>query len=147
MFEIVTFEKDGKQFKTVAAVVQHREDEVYLFDYLSSDRLYKIIDRKPFNRMNALEEQERLFPKNQTLPEICQFLHMATNGSTDPLPSEVEIDACIMLTMRVATWRNYNTLPEIFDEAVKNLVLATLRDVTNMDLAAHQLSLQPLYEV
>jgi hypothetical protein len=82
------------------------------------------------SRASVRALQQRLFP-GQCLPEICLALRRGCNGSGEPW-AEADVRATLDLLQRaLATWEE-ETGPAFarrFDEAVRNLVQATIAEV------------------
>lgn len=80
-------------------------------------------------RLLALEEQRRLFPDCETLPEICVNLRMGTNGSADEWSATFVALTIAMLEARLATWEeSVPASAKPFDDAVKAMVKATINE-------------------
>lgn len=68
-----------------------------------------------------------------TLLSVCLDLRMAHTGATDPLPNEVVQARCAALRARLGAWTpSYHPGRAGFDEAVKQLVVATLAEVQSV---------------
>ena len=76
-------------------------------------------------RFRAIEEQTRLFG-TKMLPEICIELRHAVNGAADPWPDKEIAETVRMLTMRLDTWHASIRWDQRFDDAVREMILATL---------------------
>ena len=84
--------------------------------------------------MTELREwHDRLFGASLTLPAACIDLRMAVNGSSDPWPAEKVKDAVDYLRHRLSYWRDSNDAYRAVDDAVRNLVQATLGEVCRDD--------------
>jgi hypothetical protein len=76
-------------------------------------------------RSDAVNFQEMLFGRAM-LTDICMALRSACNGSADPWTDYKKSQTIRLLKARLATWQ----LPSNeVDEAVKQLVCATLKEV------------------
>lgn len=80
-------------------------------------------------RHDAITEQDRLFGPQLMLPEICMNLRMAVNGSADPWPPEQVRETVAMFWARLATWQVQGQRSKRVDDAVRELVAATLAEV------------------
>lgn len=67
--------------------------------------------------------------KTTTLPTLCLDLRMACNGSADPMKDEDRDGAIAYLQGRLDAWKPAVRGQESFDEAVRQLVIATLAEV------------------
>lgn len=65
-----------------------------------------------------------------TLPEICLDLRMAHNGSADPMPDKKSAELIGHLRTKLDNWKPSDPFSERFDDCVKQLVIATLREVS-----------------
>lgn len=80
-------------------------------------------------RLQSLKEQERLFGQMTTLPEICLAVRGAVNGAADPWPTEKVDETLVMLRSRLNTWQESSRTYTRVDNAVKEMVLATIEEV------------------
>lgn len=82
-------------------------------------------------RVELLEEQDKLFGRQIMLPEICLNLRMAVNGSADPWPDDQIEKTVYILQRRLDLWIDSHSRYKRVDDAVKELVIATLAEVKN----------------
>lgn len=61
------------------------------------------------------------------LPLICQSVHMATTGSGDCIPDQHHAQICY-LKAALATWDKSEPRTAIYDNVVRALIEATLRE-------------------
>lgn len=67
--------------------------------------------------------------KTTTIPTLCLDLRMACNGSADPMKDEDRNAAIAYLQSRIDAWKPSSRGQEGFDEAVRQLAIATLAEV------------------
>lgn len=84
-------------------------------------------------RRKAVELQAELCTYD-TLPQICMELRMACNGSATPYRPEYVEKVVAMLKERLRTWEDSPPKYARFDNAVRELVAATIAEA-----AAYQL--------
>lgn len=72
------------------------------------------------------EASEHMNP-GEDLLSICLTMHMHHTGASDPLPDETLIRYRTILRLAIQHWHLPVHYPE-FDECVRNLVLATIRE-------------------
>ena len=90
----------------------------------------------PHDRTHAFDLCLAAFGKDTTLLDACLMLRAACDGSADPI-SEAERDQCVeALRARLDVWEP-PVLPKgaRFDAAVRELVEATIAEVTRDDAA------------
>lgn len=84
------------------------------------------------NSAELREWQSKLFGPSAMLPQICMELRMAVNGSSDPW-SEAESSAVNeslrFLQARLDNWEAGDAQRDGVDNAVKNLVRETIKEV------------------
>ncbi len=83
----------------------------------------------------ALKWQERLFRKcdYHDLCSICMELRSGVNGYADEWRSVYIKEVIGMLRARLETWREAGKREERMDNAVKELVMATIEEVESYD--------------
>lgn len=84
---------------------------------------------EPDRNIEAKRWQERLCGRGIMLPEICLGLRGACNGSADPWQPDLVKETLAMLQARMDSWRPGRKVEERFDNAVKELVAATMEEV------------------
>lgn len=89
---------------------------------------------KPMTRRRAVEWQEKLFGRSHEsmLPSICMSVRIGVNGSGDEWEPSLIRETLEMLKARIDTWEDSVCQKEAaVDDAVKNLVQATISEVTS----------------
>lgn len=81
-------------------------------------------------RQAALVEFAAAFGEEATLLDACLGLRMACSGAADPVRDEDKLRMLDALRARLDTWQpSHHPKWEAFDEAVRQLVVATLAEV------------------
>jgi hypothetical protein len=78
--------------------------------------------------LDAVEEQAALFG-DMDLPSICLALRAGVNGMADYMDVDQVKNGLKMLQMRLDTWESGFKGAERFDNAVKEMVIATIEEV------------------
>lgn len=63
-----------------------------------------------------------------TLPELCMLVHMYSNGSSDELCESDYDNAKKTLQIALDNWKEERLEDKLFDDAVKNLIIATIEE-------------------
>jgi hypothetical protein len=74
----------------------------------------------------SMELTEELVGNDKTVLDVCLMLHMSNTGSADPLTLEDEDKSLKLLKMMLSKWADSHVSSKRFDDAVKNLIEATL---------------------
>lgn len=81
-------------------------------------------------RLRAGRQFEAAFGRHVTLPDGCLWLRMAKTGAGDPLSPDAVEAMLQALEARLAAWTpSYSPTVAKFDEAVRQLVIATIDEV------------------
>ena len=82
-------------------------------------------------RLAALQEQERLCGTgpHSNLASVCMSLRWGVNGSADAWDPALITAHVHLLEMRLATWQQSDTRAKRVDNAVHELVRATIEEV------------------
>ena len=71
----------------------------------------------------------QLMEPDENLLTICLALHMSVHGSSDPLPQDVHERYVLTLKDAFYTWEAGREASKDFDDAVLDLIMATLSEV------------------
>lgn len=80
-------------------------------------------------RQAALDQFKAAFGKDATLLDACLDLRMACSGACDPISDEGRATQVAALEVRLAVWEPRGEPWRRFDEAVRELVRATIAEV------------------
>jgi hypothetical protein len=65
--------------------------------------------------------------------DVCEALHMAGNGSSDPLPPEQRRALIKKLMARLQDWGPSPKFSRRYDDAIRDLIWATIQECVNAD--------------
>ncbi len=80
-------------------------------------------------RQLACKEQRDTFGDDISIVEICMWLRQQVNGSITPWPQRRVDTTLALLKSRIKTWVTGNLRQSRFDNAVYELIQATIKEV------------------